>query len=153
MLNYQKYNLLFVGAKVEHIELEYPEQKKLKTFIRPSTLNNLPKLYLVKHKSKIIYVGITTQSITNRLKQGLNASGKYGYHGYKWKQLGNVTLHVFFFNNDLERAETVEAEVVYLIRRNTGFWPEYQNEIHFHFNATDQEKRMAEFIYKKVQGE
>jgi hypothetical protein len=50
--------------------------------------------------------------------------------------LTEASLHVWYHENaagdvlNLE-AETVEAEVVYLVRA-AGQWPEFQTEIHFH---------------------
>jgi hypothetical protein len=45
--------------------------------------------------------------------------------------------------------ETVEAELVFLFRKQTGKWPRYQTEIHFH-NATARQKEGAEGIYGEL---
>jgi len=151
MLNYQFYNLKFHAGKIAIIE-KLPQQEKVKKFSKPATSNKLPKIYLATCKKDIVYVGITTQSIANRLRGGFVATGKHGYHGYKWKNLNEIDLAIFFFENSLEKIEAIEAEIVYLIRSETGLWPRYQTEIHFH-NAAAKEKEIAREIYKIVKTE
>lgn len=148
MLNYQFYNLKFHDGKISSIQ-KLPHRKEPTTFTKPATTNKLPKIYLAKYKDDIVYVGITTQSITNRLRGGFIATSKHGYHGYKWKNLNEIDLAIFFFENPIEKIEAIEAEIVYLIRSETGFWPKYQTEIHFH-NATKKEKEIARAIYEIV---
>ena len=117
-----------------------------------------PKIYILslnKGKTReLIYVGITNQPLNIRFIQGLTAVGKNGYHGYHWKELANkdeskiIDLFVYKFDNK-ERTESIEAEIVYLIRNKTGKWPEYQTEIHFH-QANDKEILIAKQIYEHV---
>jgi hypothetical protein len=97
----------------------------------------LPKLYIASADGWPIYVGITKQSIRNRLRMGWNADGQNGYHGYAWRHHHTeVALDVWchadppVVNPTLD-IETVEAEVVFLIR-SAGQWPAFQTEIHFH---------------------
>jgi hypothetical protein len=98
--------------------------------------SNLPKLYIASIDNKPIYVGITKQRIRNRLRFGWKAKGDAGYYGYAWRH-GHTTavLDVWCHINAMERnerdIETVEAEVVYLIRA-AGQWPAFQTEIHFY---------------------
>jgi hypothetical protein len=98
--------------------------------------SSLPKLYIVSTDNKPIYVGITKQSIRNRLRFGWSATGESGYHGYAWRH-GNtsahldVWCHVDAVNRNERDIETVEAEVVFLIR-SAGHWPKFQTEIHFY---------------------
>jgi hypothetical protein len=58
--------------------------------------NDLPKLYIASIDRKPVYVGLTKQSIRNRLRLGWNAAGEGGYHGYAWRH-GNdkATLSVW----------------------------------------------------------
>jgi hypothetical protein len=90
--------------------------------------SNLPKLYIASIDNKPIYVGITKQRIRNRLRFGWKAKGDAGYYGYAWRH-GHTTavLDVWCHINAMERnerdIETVEAEVVYLIRA-AGQWPD-----------------------------
>ncbi|MBU1179723.1 hypothetical protein KJ885_02165 [Patescibacteria group bacterium] len=151
MISQQQYRFSLDEKKIKNLEMLLPQHQKLKTFISPATLNKVPKIYLIRYKSKVIYVGITAQSISNRLRYGLNAQGKNGYHGYKWKKIKEpLRLCIYTFKNDTEeRVEAIEAEIVYLIRNKTGAWPEYQTEIHFH-NATESEKKIAERIYNEI---
>jgi hypothetical protein len=108
-----------------------------------------PKIYVVLSEEKIVYVGYTSDSITNRLRSGLNPANKskantsgtdtHGYSGYKWRGLQNVELLVFVFNGfeiPVSKAyklmfENIEAELVHQIKSN-GDWPKYQSEIHFY---------------------
>lgn len=100
----------------------------------------LPKLYVVSIGEKPIYVGTTKQVIRNRLRFGWAATGKTGYYGYAWRH-GNTAAELDVWchmdaigRNELD-IETVEAEVVFLIRQ-AGQWPAYQTEIHFHPSGT-----------------
>jgi predicted GIY-YIG superfamily endonuclease len=124
--------------------------QKVRSFKHPVTKNKLPKLYVVKSESKVIYVGVTSQSIRNRLIYGLNPQGKSGYHGYKWKDdLSVVDILIWYFPQErLDRIEAIEAELVYLLRQHTGKWPKYQMEIHFH-DASKDEIKIAESIFKE----
>ena len=57
------------------------------TFSSPSTVRGLAKLYTVSDHGTLLYAGIAEQPMSSRLRSGFNASGKGGYHGYKWKDL------------------------------------------------------------------
>jgi hypothetical protein len=98
--------------------------------------SDLPKLYVASIENKPVYVGMTKQSMRNRLRLGWRAKGQSGYHGYAWRH-GNssadldVWCHTDAVNRSERDIETVEAEVVYLIR-SAGQWPEFQTEIHFY---------------------
>lgn len=108
--------------------------------------SNMPKLYIASIDKKPVYVGLTKQSIRNRLRLGWSASGQHGYHGYTWRH-GNdkatlsVWCHVDAVNRNEHDIETVEAEVVFLIR-SAGQWPAFQTEIHFH-PSTDVHRKVA----------
>lgn len=121
-------------------------------FVYP-TNNKRAKLYVVKHKNKIIYVGITAQPIINRFRSGLNPNTKFGYHGYAWKHLKKVEVLIWCdwgkgkaTKDDLKIFETIEGEIVYIARDKMGKWPEYQTEIHFH-NGSESEKKIAQRIW------
>lgn len=115
----------------------------------------LPKLYIASVDNQPIYVGITRQSIRTRLRMGWNATGESGYHGYAWRRhhtganldiwchVDAVKLPDRSIDYDLE---TVEAEVVHLIRC-AGQWPLFQTEIHFH-PSNDEHRRVAAEIWK-----
>jgi hypothetical protein len=96
-----------------------------------------PKLYIVSVDEKPIYVGVTKQSIRNRLRFGWNANGEGGYYGYAWRHhLKEANIDIWCHEDAPEEnpsldIETVEAEVVFLIR-SAGQWPLHQTEIHFH---------------------
>ncbi|MDZ7742215.1 MAG: hypothetical protein U5Q03_10795 [Bacteroidota bacterium] len=138
----------------------------VKQFEAPVTTKS-PKIYLVKHKDEIVYVGFTTDSISNRLRTGLApgrynkddidpSEGSHGYHGYKWKVLDKVDLYVWVFEGielpkEKEKLdpikqmfENIESEMVFQIKQQTGRWPKYQSEIHFYsqFDGHEPEKTM-----------
>lgn len=116
--------------------------------------NKLPKLYIVSIGGEPVYVGITKRSISGRLRGGWNATGETGYYGYRWRH-GNesavlsVWCHMDAPDRNERDIETVEAEVVFLIR-SAGQWPEHQTEIHFH-PSTDVHRKIAAGIMSHFQ--
>ena len=134
---HNKYKIRIADGKSRCIEAN---GERGKGFVPPDVEDNLPKLYVVKRANEIYYVGITTQDIRKRLRQGFSAKGEHGYHGYKWKDQDEVELLIWCFRDTTTRdyVEAVEAELVYLIREKTGKWPKYQMEIHFHRTSGDQ---------------
>jgi hypothetical protein len=108
------------------------------------------KVYVFKNENKIFYVGITRQRVSSRLAGGYRSYntalklGKSlnGYSGYKLiKRLRNSEIDLWVFplkglRGTVEKkykcAESIEAEIVYGIRKKTNEWPLFQNEIHFH---------------------
>jgi hypothetical protein len=108
-------------------------------FTAPAT-SSFPKLYIVTARGEAapIYVGITRQSIRTRLRLGWTAKGQSGYYGYRWRRdHKEVALDVWCDTDPEEQkslldVETIEAEIVFLIRQKRGQWPSHQTEIHFH---------------------
>lgn len=105
-----------------------------------------PKLYIASVDEKPIYVGITKQRMQQRLRYGWKAAGKRGYYGYSWRHHGaKAMLDVWVQEDAVDRnqreIETIEAEVVFLIRQ-AGQWPEFQTEIHF-YKSTDEHRSIA----------
>lgn len=108
------------------------------------------KIYLVANGAEILYVGEAHTSIKERFRRSCTSFNYHirnnrevargGYKGYKWlapkEPLNDLVVHVFVFDECYDTSrdfiEAIEGELVYLIRKNTGHWPEYQNEIHFH---------------------
>jgi hypothetical protein len=95
-----------------------------------------PKLYVISVDGSPIYVGITKQPMRNRLRYGWSADGRHGYHGYAWRHHHERAVVDVWYHEDAPDEstldiETVEAEVVFLIRA-AGQWPLHQTEIHFH---------------------
>jgi hypothetical protein len=147
--NYQRYRIILKDKKIESIEMN---GKKVKGFLQPVTKKKIPKLYVVKSKSEVIYVGVTSQSIRNRLRYGLTAQGEGGYYGYLWKDLSEFEILIWSFPEEksLDRIEAVEAELVFLFRQHKGKWPKYlRMEIHFH-DASEDERKTAEAIFKEL---
>lgn len=115
----------------------------------------LPKLYVVSFNAKLIYVGITRQPMRSRFRGGWTADGENGYHGYAWRKTYTEAVLDIWCHEDapLQNSdrdmETIEAEVVYLARREGGQWPEGQTEIHFHPSSA-QHRQIAETIWLAV---
>ena len=114
--------------------------------------SKIHKLYVVSSDGLPVYVGVTKQSMRNRLRYGWKAAGRGGYYGYAWRnELTEADLDIWYHENPPDKIsmldiETVEAEVVHLIRQS-GQWPRYQTEIHFH--PSDETHRA---VAKKIFG-
>lgn len=144
--NYNRYRLRFKDKEISSIEMGRQETNR---FVSPDNQNKLPKLYVIRSRAKAIYIGQTTQAMRTRIRYGLRAKGKTGYYGYKWKDLAEVEVLVWCFpDKSVQYVEAVEGELVFLVRKHTGRWPEYQMEIHFH-NASENEIEVAEAIFKE----
>lgn len=102
-------------------------------FIKPAT-KKIPKLYVISKGSKILYVGITVQSISTRLRLGMKATGRGGYYGYMWREKDNTLKLDIWWSEEIasQDMESIEAEVAYFYRKESGQWPTDQSEIHFH---------------------
>lgn len=137
---YNKYKIRISDSKFVCIEAN---GQKGQGFVYPDVSDKLPKLYIIKRGKEIYYVGITTQDIRKRLRYGFSATGKHGYHGYKWKDQNTVEILIWCFpDSSPEHVEAIEAELVYFSREKTGKWPKYQMEIHFH-GASESERQVA----------
>lgn len=96
------YSLFLSGTEQERFIEKKVQDGVVTNFKRPVTKDKTPKIYVLKHKGKIVYVGYASQSIGKRLGQGVRAKGLNGYYGYKWKQVSEVELLVFIFNKELK---------------------------------------------------
>ena len=112
-------------------------------------LKDRRKLYIVHIGDTVLYVGEAHTSIKKRFQRSCTAFNHYfrnnevarnGYKGYKWLNAGDninrnlaVTVAIFdeSFDDNRKMVEAIEGEIVYLIRKRTHKWPEFQNEIHF----------------------
>ncbi|MBB6220690.1 hypothetical protein [Rhizobium leguminosarum] len=109
-----------------------------------------PKLYIASVDRDPIYVGITKQKMQARLRYGWSARGAHGYHGYAWRHSGDTAAldvweHADAVNRSERDIETIEAEVVYLIRQR-GQWPAFQTEIHF-YPSNEEHRALARQIF------
>jgi hypothetical protein len=158
------YDLILESVKDDRIVAKRIfEGKECRTFKKPVTNDKTPKIYVLQAEGIIFYVGYTSQSISNRLRDGLKKEGTFkDYKGYKWKNTSSLKLHIFVFDYILKGkrceadipiinlAEAVEAELVYLVREKTGKWPEFQNEIHFNNEELEKAKAIAADLYTKI---
>lgn len=114
-----------------------------------------PKLYIASVEEWPIYVGVTKQSMRSRLRIGWSADGTGGYHGYAWRKKMSAAFLDVWCHEDAPSEkpcldmETVEAEVVFLIRC-IGQWPLYQTEIHFH-PSNERHRTVAKEIMARYQ--
>jgi hypothetical protein len=133
-----RYRVSILPASADGGLFEVCDDQGRSKFSVPAT-SSVPKLYVVTGEQAPIYVGITKQSMRTRLRLGWTATGQTGYYGYKWRRgygYEEVALDIWcdmspVDENPMLDIETVEAEVVFLIRQ-MGDWPLHQTEIHFH---------------------
>ena len=148
----QNYELKFLDNGSYKVMGENGEEK----FSAPASSKATPKLYVVYDCEVIHYVGITSQPMAKRLRQGFNANGSHGYHGYKWKnQPGKLRLSIWVLENiepdeAYQELETIEAEIVFLCRLHSNQWPESQHEIHFH-KSKEFHRECAKQIYGNIE--
>jgi hypothetical protein len=128
-----------------------------KKFLGPVAKHS-SKVYVVSSGKRIIYVGSSKQPIRSRLYGAIKATGQNGYSGYPWKKSKEaLNLDVWILpdvavvkGKRCLTAETVEAEIVFLIRLKDGNWPPHQTEIHFH-SSNAKHRKWALEIYKEIQ--
>jgi hypothetical protein len=125
-------------------------------FVAPATTRGLFKLYVASKDTVLLYVGVTSQSMSVRLRGGLTADGNHGYHGYSWgKKNHTIRLDIWYLNGDDITSidlEAIEAEVVFHYRQEFDQWPAEQTEIHFRqSNVTHREcaKQILEALKRK----
>jgi hypothetical protein len=122
-------------------------------FSGQSAKPNLEKLYVIGLEDRLVYVGCTSQPMAARLRYGTKSNGA-GYAGYAWRDSEiPYCLNIWSFPNESKMfVETVEAEVVYLIRKN-GQWPDGQTEIHFHASQEEHRAAAAEIFQRLNSGD
>ena len=86
------------------------------------------------------------------MRLGFTAEGDGGYYGYAWRHhFPAVDLGIWLLNDASEETEvidlqTIEAELVFLLRARRGQWPAYQTEIHF-YPSSEVHRQLAIEIY------
>jgi hypothetical protein len=136
----------------EHFKLTF-DAKKCSAQFSGLANTTIPKLYVVVAGGEVIYVGKAQSPMRQRFYGGWNATGKHGYHGYAWRHT-HTEADVFVWYQEDESAdslvdlETVEAEVVFLVR-SAGQWPRGQTEIHFH-PSEKEHRELANRILKSL---
>lgn len=108
------------------------------------------KIYIIHDNEEVLYVGEANCSIKERFQRSLVSFNHFvtkgvargGYKGYKWlnKTINltrRLTATVVVFGAQFDDAdkrgyiEAIEGELVFLVRKELGYWPKFQNEIHF----------------------
>lgn len=132
-------------------------EKKYATFGGKMNDTQGSKIYVIHQNGEIIYVGHTTQKTGTRITQSQNAK-KYRY---KWLCADYPTLELSVFlypePEDCESlkhyGESIEAELVYRVRRKTKSWPAAQTEIHFNnahpVSARREAKKIFSYLTRK----
>jgi len=126
----------------ERVKLTFDAQRCSAKFSQLAN-SGIPKLYVVVADKEVIYVGVAKRAMRERFYTGWNSTGKHGYHGYAWRHTHTEADVYVWYQEDAPEGsllglETVEAEVVFLVRK-AGQWPRGQTEIHFH--PSQQEHR------------
>jgi hypothetical protein len=123
-------------------------------FVAPAA-GRAPKIYVVSRKGEVLYVGKTCQRIASRFYGAFAAKGETGYYGYQWrgsKEPMDLDIWILSFDGDANvdrELETIEAEVIFCIREQSGQWPLFQNEIHFH-PSSNEHREIASRIFRAV---
>jgi hypothetical protein len=70
---------LYLGDSSGHrvITSKIFNNEEVKKFKAPITLVKKPKIYIIKSEQQIVYVGYTSQSVANRLRNGLKKAGTF----------------------------------------------------------------------------
>ena len=127
-----------------------------KHFESPATDKKKSKIYVLLDGAEILYVGQTGQSIRSRFRGAFQANGETGFYGYKWRdKRKKLTLLIWIlpdFVATFEGREAVEAEVIFRVRRDFGYWPRYQNEVHF-WNTDEKILTLADEIFDELKKE
>lgn len=140
---------------------------KLEPNLGLALLKERRKLYIVYHEKEILYVGEANTSIKKRFQRSCTSYNHYittrkargGYKGYKWLNktdniVRNLKVAVATFSEDYDPVEkrvfieAIEGELVYFIRNKFGYWPKFQNEIHF--SNCEGAREIAKGILEKV---
>ena len=106
------YKIVLKGSKISKISDISDNQfnhfdKKIQT--------KIPKIYAIKHKNDIVYVGQCITKFSAKMNSGLSSNGTNGYHGYKWKYLENIEIFVFAFD-DLNKFELTDIGNKYVTK-------------------------------------
>lgn len=128
---------------------------------------NRRKIYIISSSQEVLYIGEAVTSMQTRFKRGCtsynyfikNKKARNGYRGYKWlnnkenlerKLIVNVAIFESEYNAAEKRniIEAIEAELVHLTRSQLGYWPKFQNEIHF--QNDEDAKETAAAIFKEI---
>jgi hypothetical protein len=155
----EKYNLLIIDKNDSTCSV------KLVPKVGNALIKERRKLYIISNKTEVLYVGEANTSILKRFQRGCSSFNHYikngkargGYKGYKWLNKVNnyerslkVTVATFREDYDDRRdfIEAIEGELVYLIRNRFGYWPRFQNEIHF--SNCEESKEIALNLLEKL---
>jgi hypothetical protein len=117
-----------------------------------------PKLYVFSRDNTPLYVGATIRPMGDRMRSGWKADGVGGFYGYRFRhdEQQQARLDIWTDIDPVRQRddgmrsgsdiETIEAEIVYLIRRRTEQWPAYQTEIHFYPSNYDHRREAMKVI-------
>lgn len=158
----EKYTIKLIDAEDNSCRIELFANNEHKNAL----LKERRKIYIIHSQTEILYVGEANSSIKIRFQRGCtsfnyykrnNEKARNGYQGYKWLNKDNnkdrnLNVSTFIFNNSYDDnrhfIQAIEGELVYLVREKFGYWPKFQNEIHF--NNQIGSKEIAENIFNST---
>ena len=126
------------------------------------SLSNLesgqPKIFVIKSGIKYIYVGYASESIFPRLSNGLAES--LGKAFIKEEEFESEELDLFIFEfvlfADYTKTETrnyyqsIQSELIYLIKSETGKWPALQKQINVSNLNVKEAREIAKEMFEKI---
>lgn len=116
------------------------------------------KIFVIKSGFEYTYVGYASDSILTRLSQGLTDSlGKYFVKEGEFES-NELDLFIFEFPLLIDYTKTkarnyyqsIQSELVYLIKSETGKWPTLQRQINTSNDNQGQAKEVALEMLKKM---
>ena len=125
----------------------------------PSNLESgQPKIFVIKSCIEYIYVGYASESIFSRVSNGLAESLGKAY--IKEEEFESEELDLFIFEfvlfADYTKTETrnyyqsIQSELIYLIKSKTGRWPALQKQINVSNMNQNETKEVAEEMFEKI---
>jgi hypothetical protein len=125
----------------------------------PSSLDSgQAKIFVIKSGLENIYVGYASESMLTRLSQGLTDS--FGKYFVKEGEFESEELDLFIFEFPLlvdnTKTETrnyyqsIQSELIYLIKSETGKWPTLQKQINVSNLNAEEAGEIAREMFEKV---
>lgn len=81
----QEFALVLTGEQRRRYELSTDGVRC--SFSAPASTEGRAKLYTVSHEGKLLYVGISSRRMSNRINLGLTHTGAKREYPYKWRHL------------------------------------------------------------------
>ncbi|WP_339880605.1 hypothetical protein [uncultured Algoriphagus sp.] len=110
-----------------------------------------PKIFVIKSEKEFSYVGYASESMFPRITKGLAASLAKAYMKDRELETKELDLYIFEFMlfADFSKTETrqyyqsIQSELIYLIKAETGTWPILQKQINLWNENQEEAKEIA----------